>query len=170
MLQIKPRCATLYQCLSLDNTIGILNWNRKEIKDTDMLTRKILIMNGSFHKASYISRLHADKKKGGRGLQCMEDLHGSRIIGLTDHRREGIMRLDTEFQRRLNALRQHGGETEKVKKEQKRKWIEKVIHDYLQKNVNDYDFIDTKVRNEWLEFQLLSPLEGYPAAIVELRN
>ena len=66
-------------------TIGILHWNKKEIKDLDISTRKLLTMKGSFHRASDISRLYTDRKKGGRGLQCMEDLYESRTIKLKEH-------------------------------------------------------------------------------------
>ena len=54
-----------------------------------------------------------------------------------------------------------------MKKEQERTWIEKVTHGYLQKKINNNDFIDTKATNEWLELQLSSHLEGYAAAIME---
>ena len=47
-------------------TIGILHWNKKEIKDLDISTRKLLTMKGSFHRASDINRLYTDRKKGGR--------------------------------------------------------------------------------------------------------
>ena len=94
-------------------------------------------MKGSFHKASDINRLYTDRKEEGRGLQCIEDLYASRMIKLKDHleqaapehsllekvkkhEREGIMRLDSEFQRRIDALHQHGSVIEKMKKEQGR--------------------------------------------------
>ena len=66
-------------------TIGILHWNKKEIKDLDISTRKLLTMKGSFHRASDINRLYTDRKKGGRGLQCTEDLYGSQTIKLKEH-------------------------------------------------------------------------------------
>ena len=58
---------------------------KTEIKDIDMLTRKILTMKRSFHKASDINRLNVDRKKGGQGIQCIEDLYGYRIINLQVH-------------------------------------------------------------------------------------
>ena len=44
-------------------TIGILDWNKKEIKDLDVATRKIMSMSGSFHKASDVNQLYADRFK-----------------------------------------------------------------------------------------------------------
>ena len=165
-------------------TIGILPWNKKEIKELDITTRKLLTMKGSFHKASDINRLYTDRKKRGRGLQCMEDLYESRTIKLKEHleqaapshsllemvkahEQEGIMRLGKEFQERIDCLQEHGTVTEKMRKEQERIWTEKVTHGYLQNKVNNDDFIDTKATNKWSELQLSSHLEGYAAAIME---
>ena len=77
------------------------------------------------------------------------------------------MRLGSGFQRRTDALPQHGSVIEKIKKEQGRTWMEKVTHGYLQKNIKSNDFIDFKATNEWLELRLSLHLEGYAAAIME---
>ena len=45
--------------------------------------------------------------------------------------------------------------------------MEKVTHEYLQKNFKSNDFIDFKGTNEWLELRLSSHLERYAAAIME---
>ena len=104
-------------------TIGILHWNKKEIKDLDISMRKLLTMKGSFHRASDINRLYTDRKKGGRGLKCMEDLYESRTIKLKEHleqaapshsllemvkahEQEGIMRPGKEFQERIDSLQE----------------------------------------------------------------
>ena len=66
-------------------TIGILKWTKKEISDLDVITRKILTMTGSFHKAGDTDRLYAHRSKGGRGLRSIEDLYEIRMVGLMEH-------------------------------------------------------------------------------------
>ena len=52
---------------------GILEWREKELQDIDIKTRKILTMNGIFHKKSNVDRLYLKRDCGGRGLICVED-------------------------------------------------------------------------------------------------
>ena len=178
---------TAYNTLAIpviSYTIGILNWNKKEIQDRDTSTRKLLTMKGSFHRASDINQLYADRKRGGRGLQCIEDLYESRSIKLNEHleqaapshnlsmmvkiqEQQGIMRLGDEFQQRIDRLQEHLTAAEKMKKKHERIWTEKVTHGYLQNKLNNNEFIDMKVTNKWLDLRLISQLEGYTAAIIE---
>ena len=57
-------------------TAGVLEWTKRELKDMDVRTRKILCMNGAFHMRSSVDRLYMKRKVGGRGLmsvvQCVE--------------------------------------------------------------------------------------------------
>ena len=62
-------------------SIGILKWTKKEISDLDVITRKILTMTSSFHRAGDTDRLYAHRSKGGRGLRSMEDLYEIRMVG-----------------------------------------------------------------------------------------
>ena len=82
-------------------TIGILNWNKNEIKEIEILTRKILTMKGSFHKTSDINRLYTDRK-GGRGLQCIEDLYENRMIKLKDHLEQAAPEHTAQWKRSKN--------------------------------------------------------------------
>ena len=142
-------------------TIGILHWNKKEIQDLDTSTRKLLTMKGRFYRASNINRLFADRKRGGRGFQCIEDLYESRTIKLKEHleqaapshnllimvkihKQQGIMRLGDELQQRIDRLQEHRTAAEKMKKEHERIWTEKVTHGYLQNKLNNNEFIDMK--------------------------
>ena len=43
-------------------TIGILNWSKDEIRNLDVMTRKLLTMSGSFHQARNVNALYAKKK------------------------------------------------------------------------------------------------------------
>ena len=52
---------------------GILNWKENELKAIDVKTRKILTMNGIFHKKGNVDRLYINRKAGGRGLISVEN-------------------------------------------------------------------------------------------------
>ena len=69
-------------------TIGILKWIKKEISDLDILTRKIISMSGGFHQASDIDQLYVERKNGGRGKRCIEDMYEIRMVGLMKHLEE----------------------------------------------------------------------------------
>ena len=115
-------------------TVGMLDWTKKEVKDLDVMTRKIISMNGGFHTASDVNRLYADRKKGGRGLRSIEDMLESRTIGIMQHleqanntntllkmvkrnERQGIMRLGKEFEKRIKDRQGDGKVTMSMKKD-----------------------------------------------------
>ena len=52
---------------------GILDWRVQELKNLDVKTRKILTMNGIFHKKSNVDRLYIKRCDGGRGFISVED-------------------------------------------------------------------------------------------------
>ena len=139
-------------------------------------------MKGSFHRPSNINQLYADRKRGGRGLQCIEDLYESRTIKLKEHleqaasshnllmmvkfhEQQGIMRLGDEYQQRMDRLQEHG--TAAGKKEHETIWTDKVTHGHLQNKLNSNEFINMKATNKWLDLWLTSHLEEYTAAIME---
>ena len=117
----------MFAILSITPTVGILDWNKKEIKDLDIMTRKIISVNGGFHLASDINRLYTSRTKGGRGITSIEDIYESRTIGIMKHLEEAgdtksliqmvrksennnVMRLGKEFEKRI----QEGQGTGKV--------------------------------------------------------
>ncbi len=53
-------------------TAGILEWTSGELRAMDVKTRKILTMNGVFHRQSSKDRLYMKRKVGGRGLISVE--------------------------------------------------------------------------------------------------
>ena len=59
--------------------------DKKGIKDLDILTRKQLTINGSFHAASDVHRLYSRQKEGGRGLTSIEDVYINRTIRIAEH-------------------------------------------------------------------------------------
>ena len=64
---------------------GVIDWKEKELKDMDIKTRKILTMNGIFHKKSNVDRLYLRRAEGGRGLISIEDCVKMEICGLKDY-------------------------------------------------------------------------------------
>ena len=52
---------------------GILNWTKMELSQMDVKTRKILTMNGIFHKKGNVDRLYLKRNEGGRGLMSVQD-------------------------------------------------------------------------------------------------
>jgi len=47
---------------------GVLDWTKQELLQLDVKTRKILTMNGIFHKKGNVDRLYLKRNEGGRGL------------------------------------------------------------------------------------------------------
>ena len=165
-------------------TIGILKWTKKEISDLDVITRKILTMTGSFHKAGDTDRLYAHRSKGDRGLRSTEDLYEIRMVGLMEHleqaavehsllklveehERETIRRLGKEFIERREVYQESSNVKEGTRKEQEEKWKRKVTHGYLQKTLSEDETIDMKKTNKWLNLHLPAHTEGYITAIQE---
>ena len=52
---------------------GILDWTKQELSQMDVKTRKILTMNGIFHKKGNVDRLYLKRNEGGRGLMSVVD-------------------------------------------------------------------------------------------------
>ena len=52
---------------------GVLDWTKAELYRMDVKTRKILTMNGIFHKTGNVDRLYMKRNEGGRGLMSVED-------------------------------------------------------------------------------------------------
>ena len=68
--------------------IGILEWTKKEICDTDIATRPILTYTGNHHKRADVNRLYVPRKVGGRGLTPVEDIYMSTSYLQTTYKNE----------------------------------------------------------------------------------
>ena len=63
---------------------GILSWTVTETKGLDTQTRKLLRKSGAIHSQySDVDRLYVSRKRGGRGLQRMEDVIVREEVALT---------------------------------------------------------------------------------------
>ena len=69
-------------------TTGILDWHVQELKDMDIKTRKILTMNGIFHKKVNVDRLYMKRCDGGRGLISIEDCVRMEEVNLRNYLRD----------------------------------------------------------------------------------
>ena len=125
------------------------------------MTRKTITMTGGLHPASNVNRLYADCKKGGRGLRNIRDMYDARYLGLMKHLEEGtngnsllelvtisekedILRLGKELKKLLHDIQDTGKDTERMRKDQEKKWEEKTTHEYLQRQTQEDDCIDQK--------------------------
>ena len=66
-------------------TAGVLKWNVRELKDMDIKTRKLLTVNGAFHRLSNKDRLYMKRKVGGRGLISVEECVRAEEAGLREY-------------------------------------------------------------------------------------
>ena len=69
---------------------GILDWRVQELKEMDVKTRKILTMNGVFHKKGNVDRLYMKRCDGGRGLISVEDCVRMEEANLRNHLRKSV--------------------------------------------------------------------------------
>ena len=66
-------------------TAGVLDWQKKELKAMDSKTRKILTMNGAFHRRSSVDRLYMKRSEGGRGLISVEQCVKAEEAGVREY-------------------------------------------------------------------------------------
>ena len=148
-------------------TFGILDWNKKEIEDIDIKTRKMLTSGGNFHRNSSVDRLYSSRVEGGRGLSSVVDIFTCRIVSIAEHLKERhtthkflkeVLRHENERLIKLGAEicaatkvnpkeepnpKVTSAEVrESLKEEHARMWREKPQHGYLfkkQQSAPDYD-------------------------------
>ena len=64
---------------------GVLDWIKRELKDMDVRTRKLLTMFGVFHMRSNVNRLYTKRKEGGRGLISVRECVKAEEIALKEY-------------------------------------------------------------------------------------
>ena len=165
-------------------TVGILDWTKKEVKYLDVMTRKIISMNGGFHTASDVNRLYADRKKGGRGLRSIENMLESRTIGIMQHleqasntntllkmvkrnERQWIMRFGKEFEKRIKDRQGDGKVTISMRMDHEDRWKDKVTHRYLTSQLEKDEYIDKTTTNNWLQLRFSAHVEDYLMVVQE---
>ena len=174
-------------------TIGIINWTTGEIRQIDINTRKLLTMTGSFHLNSDVDRIYMSRVRGGRGLRSIRTLYESTIISLRQHlltnaNRNEILGYVSECEQAYiirvgNELLINNDITEtpdarpksisrkytKAKaKEHEEQYINKKMHGYYYRKLQQNDNIDISVSQQRSRTkQITSQFEGYLGAIHE---
>ena len=130
-------------------------------------------MNGGFHLASDVNRLHTSRTKGGRGITSIEDMYESRTIDIMKHLEEAsdinslvqmvrksennnVMRLGKELEKRIQEGQGTGKVTDSMRKDHGKTWKEKVTHWYLQSQIEKDDTIDQKAKKQLAPTAILS--------------
>ena len=175
-------------------TFGILSWTKEEIEAIDIRTRKLLTMNGSFHRNSDIDRLYAPRSVAGRGLNSILDAYYLRLITLAHHVRvrakvnrflakvcqhetDRLLRLADDLILAIGVtLPSHDIKTDHLSTDIKAKlqeghtkaWTEKPMHGYNKRQADKTLNRDPTASHAWTRsLSLTSHLEGYLCAIQE---
>ena len=168
----------------LAQTVGILNWTKKEICNLDIATRKVLNMAGAFHAASDVDRLYVQRNKGGRGLRSIEDMYEIRTVRLMkhleeaserhsllwlvkEHEKDMIWRLGKEFVKLREDDQDCSDVKEGTRKEHEKRWEKKETHGYLKRTPEQDEFIDKERTNRCTNLKLTAHVQGYINAVQE---
>lgn len=109
-------------------TAGVLDWTKKELKDLDTKTRKILTMNHTFHMRSSVDRLYMKRKDGGRGLISVKQCVRSEEIGLCEYvmgSEEWMLRVVAENMVVIESKDEYG---KRLEKERLGRLMKKPLH------------------------------------------
>ena len=114
---------------------GILSWTVTEKVGLDTQTRKLLRISGALHIQSDVDRLYVSRKRGGRGLQRMEDVIVREEVALASFFNDTT---DFKLQSLFSAMNIEGmllrdpedGEVLKLQHENRLidKWKDKPVH------------------------------------------
>ena len=72
----------------LTYSFGVIHWRTTDLQQLDRRTRKFLTMHGVHHPSADVDRLYAPCNEGGRGLQQIEAMYKSCIVGLECYLRD----------------------------------------------------------------------------------
>ena len=72
----------------LTYSFGVIDWGTTDLQQLDRRTRKLLTMHGVHHPSADVDRLYALCNEGGRGLQQIEAIYKSCIVGLECYLRD----------------------------------------------------------------------------------
>ena len=72
----------------LTYSFGVIHWKATDPQQLDRRTRKLLTMHGVHHPSADVDRLYAPCNEGGRGLQQIEAMYKSCIVGLECYLRD----------------------------------------------------------------------------------
>lgn len=61
---------------------GIVKWTKKETDTMDVITRKLMTQRGMHHPKASVERMYIGRRKGGRGLLNLKQMHAQCMVSL----------------------------------------------------------------------------------------
>ena len=187
----KVHAHNTYALPVLVHTFAVVDWTKEDIQELDVLTRKQLTMNGSFHLNGDIDRLYTARKEGGRGLKSVLDVYLARLVSLASHlekaantnfllemvkqhEKERLMRASHLFQNALQINHDQVWNTNEqqitalLQSNHKQAWLVKPMHGYtMLQQMSSKNYCKTN-SNIWLQSSsMTSHTEGYFNALQE---
>ena len=146
-------------------TAGIIEWTKKELKDIDVRTRKIMTMAGVFHKKGDIDRLYLPRKEGGRGIISVEDCVKMEEKNLVKYVINSKERLFGVIKEGLSDGESGRDYKKRVLEERKEKLKGKKVHG---KVLGDMNEVGEKETWQWLQGGYITKsMEGFIMAAQE---
>ena len=116
---------------------GIIDWTRKELRDMDVKTRKMMTLNGTLHPRANVSRLYLPRKDGGRGLIGCEDCVDSETKGLNEYVVNSNEWMLKWVRTDMEGIEEMGQSMEEKRAQLMEQWHEKPLHGKFVKDTND---------------------------------
>lgn len=63
-------------------SFGAVRWNKLELRDLDVITRKVMTLYRNHHSNASSIRIYLPRDRGGRGLLSMKCLHNRAVLGM----------------------------------------------------------------------------------------
>ena len=146
-------------------TAGILNWTKKELKEMDIRTRKMMTMAGTFHQKGDVDRLYLPRNEGGRGMISIEDCVLMEEKNLAKYIRECKERLIGVVRENIEDGESGRDYKKRVMKERAAKLKGKQIHG---KVLGDIEEVGEKESWQWLQGGYITKsMEGFIMAAQE---
>ncbi len=78
---------------------GVVRWTQTDMKELDKLTRRVMAKTGNHHVRAAVERVHLPRKRGGRGVTCIEHMWEREVVacvaylaGSEDNQTKGVVR------------------------------------------------------------------------------
>ena len=109
-----------------------LKWTRKELKQMDQRTRKLMTMHKALRPRDDVDRLYVSRKEGGRGLASIEDIVDASIQRLEEY-------IEKNERGLITTIRNDADNTieERVTTTRKQKWEGKQLYGRFKRLINN---------------------------------
>ena len=114
---------TIIPIVTLFRYLGpFLKWTRKELKQMDQRTRKLMTIHKALHSRDDVDRQYVLRKEGGRGFASTGDSFDASIQRLEDYKEKHERGLITAIRNDIDNMMDNRMTT------RKRKWEEKSLY------------------------------------------